>query len=654
MLAGALLSLLTQVPSPPRALDWDDFPVFVWRETHKGKPLPTELADPFGGVILMRGEEPLWARELGLTTLVWNAAGRDQLHLDADEAWRARVEGWIETKDEALLVRSPCLRAQETRAELYWTLTDTLERHGTDSRLTYVLGDEVGTTPNGDPFDLCRCELCESAWKEHAARSGLPERAPLTDEVLDTLRAGDTRGLGAWLARRRFERQTMLDLLLALRARMLGHPPYEPGIAHARREQSPLPGLLGTKGLTAFGGLDLASMGGLFEIVEPYPVNEAREALSSSGHIRNHASPIGRTGSSDAPMASLVTIFLGEETPDGAAWRLWEHWLRGGNGAVLWSDSVLERSPAHRVRLAEAVRDIRKLSELYCPRQHRDGALVYDADSISASFLRDALEDGDTWPRRTAGYQAQHGTRDRMVQSWLRLIEDCGVLPAALPLVAVRGDCAREFSFLVLPEILVLSESDLAHLEEFVAAGGKLILDGGFGWVDRSGTPWKADLTERLERSAQGRVLRAPDSLEDYLEQRFEPERAAAARSFLAPILAPFLSPPRHELKAAAVLPALDATLPWLVNRDITLPSSGLPHPVAAFLPNLTTPAERARLRALELPKADTLGGKWLHPSEGTTLRPGDAAVFHAGHFIFSVKDEALNPDPTTPPTAPR
>lgn len=630
LLLGLVLAFLPQAPAPPRVLGWDDFPVFVWREAHKGEPLPAELSEPFGGVILMRGEDPGWARERGLATLVWNVAGRDTLHLDADQAWRARVEDWIEEKDSALLVRTPCLRSAETRAELYATLAATIERHAKDPRLTYVLGDEVGTTPNGDPFDLCRCEPCEAAWRKHAEPLGLPARAPLTDEVLSELRSGTTKGLGAWLARRRFERQAVLDLLFSLRARLLEHPPYEKsGKALAHPQPRPLPGLLGTKGLTAFGGIDLASLGRLFEVVEPYPVNEAREALAAADHVATHEL-VARSGPPAEPLASLTTVFLEEETPDGAAWRLWEHWLRGGNGAVLWSDAVLARSPDHRERLAQAVDDIRKLSELYVPRHHRAGALVYDADSIAASFLRDARDDGDTWPRRSAGYQVQHGTRDRKVQSWLRLIEDCGELPVALPLENVRAECADEFGFLVLPEILVLGEVDVRHLEDFLGAGGRLIVDGGFGWVDRSGMPWGEDLVARLTRRAATRVLRAPAALADYLETRCDPEDAEHARTFLRPL---FAALPRLHPSRAALLPTLDPTFPWLVNRDVTLPTRAAPRTVAVFLPNLPHPSERAKLRHVVLPALPATEGTWLHPAEGTTLRAGDAAVFLPARF---------------------
>src|SRR5262245_24709500 len=203
-MALAALLLAVQTPAPlapqPTALGWDDFPVFVWRETYAGKPLPEELVAPFGGVILMRDEDSGWARERGLAYLVWNVAGRDALHLDADEKWNERVEQWIRTHDEKLLVREPCLNDPKTIAQMYAMLDASLAKHGTHPGLGFVLGDEVGLTPNGDPFDLCRCEFCAAKWKDYARSWGLTERPPLTDEVRQALLDDDFSTLGAWLA----------------------------------------------------------------------------------------------------------------------------------------------------------------------------------------------------------------------------------------------------------------------------------------------------------------------------------------------------------------------------------------------------------------------------------------------------------------------
>ncbi|NOT31413.1 MAG: hypothetical protein HOP15_13280 [Planctomycetes bacterium] len=623
MLLAALLFAL-QIPAPdgaapdlaaPRARGWGDFPVFVWREKYAGKPLPDELALPFGGVILMREEDSAWARERGLSYLVWNVAGRDALHLDADEAWNARVEKWIETRDEKLLVREPCLNDPATIERLYTTMDATRAKHGEHPGLGFVLGDEVGLTPNGDPFDLCRCGFCEVKWKQHARENGLPERAPLTDEVRVALLQDDHSLLGAWLALRRFNERCVRETVLNLRERGLGSVKPKHGWSSSRSLFGKIPfGLLGCGAPAAFGATRHDLCADLFDFVECYPVAEAREQLLSFPHTSVHGGH-GFAGQPSTSGATLATIFVADETPDGAAWRVWEHWLRGGRGLVLWSDSALERHPEHLARLAQAVSDIRSLMKrgIVTLLEQNGGAIVTDADSVAASFLREALMDGPTWPRRRAGYQAEHGVRERKVRSWLRWIEDAGFLPAALPLDAVQGDCASEYGFLVLPEILVVNETDVVHLEQFVAAGGTLFVDGTLGWVDRHGLPREEDLFERLRAKDPERVLRPPAELASYLDTRLAPERTGkrtAAQSLAARgswwlALEPYLGDGARAF-------------PWLAARS----QNG----AFVLLPNLTDSEQRRGLRDLEL-GMPLEQAAWIHPRNGEPLRAGDAAV---------------------------
>lgn len=637
----ALLALALQEPASPearRAMDWEDFPVFVWRTTHAGKPLPEALAEPFGGVILMRGEDSGWARERGLGYLVWNVAGRDALHLDADEAWNARVEQWIRTRDPKWLVREPCLNDPRTVEGLFTTLEATIAKHGEHPGLGFVLGDEVSLTPNGDPFDLCRCDFCEAQWKEYARKKKLPERAPLTDEVRLALLEDDFSSLGPWLARRRLDADLMEHQVLRLRERVLGlpdsgalHPGEVRRIPGAPQTRHPRVGLLGVSGSTAFGGFDLSSTAALFDFVEAYPVTDARESFLASDHVSRHGIH-GSTGPPSLPRATLATIFVASESPDGAAWRIWEHWLRGGAGVVLWSDEELERSPEHRARLAEAVRDIRALQErgIRPQLEQHGGALVLDPDSQAASFLREALLDGPSWPRRRSGYQAEHGLRERKVRSWLRLIEDCGELPVSLPLRALREDCAYEYTFLVLPETLVLDESDVLHLEQFLAGGGTLIVDGTLGWVDRKGHPWSTSVLERLRSKAPERVLAAPTGMESYLDTRLDARRGEQTRAFLRPLLE---SRPRTNLPEAVILPDLArGGVPWLVNRHVGRREAADGFTLV-MLPNLVDAAERQQLRAIDLRSVPSRDIRWIHPSDGKTLRAGDAAVFVNQHF---------------------
>src|SRR6185436_11851264 len=110
----------------------------------------------------------------------------------------------------------------KTIAELHATLATTLKKHGEHPGLGFVLGDEVSLTPNGDPFDLCRCGRCEERWAEYARAHGLSGRAPLTDEVRVSLADGDFTSLAAWLARRRFDRALVRERLEELARRVRG------------------------------------------------------------------------------------------------------------------------------------------------------------------------------------------------------------------------------------------------------------------------------------------------------------------------------------------------------------------------------------------------------------------------------------------------
>lgn len=632
MLLALLLFAPQAPPEPeaPRARGWSDFPVFVWRERYAGKPLPEELIEPFGGVILMRDEDSVWARARGLSYLVWNAAGRDALHLDADETWNTRVETWIETRDERLLVREPCLNDPATIAGLHATLARTIAKHGAHPGLGFVLGDEVSLTPNGDPFDLCRCGHCEARWKVYAEARGLPERAPLTDEVLAGLRAKDHSRLGAWMARRRFDQDRIVEVIEELSRASTRSAGWSLGGAYA--------GLLGCKGQTAFGGVALERVVGSLGLVECYPLDSARELAATTPGLWRHALH-GSTGPDDGPSTWLSTIFLGDASPAELAWSVYDAWLRGASGLVLWSDADLAGSSSDaRTRLTEAVATIRSSSFLQedgateTALRFRPGggaiAVVRDADATALSFLRDALGDGATWPRRKASYQHEHGRLERKVEGWMRLIEDCQLEPAAIALSAVCGNCrVGGLEVLVLPEVLVLGDDDIERLSAYVAGGGWLVIDGTLGWVDRDGRPRDGDgLRARLGGAHPARVLDAPSGTAQYLDTRLDLERGEELRRFVLDL------PPLVRARANEAAPARPtfsgeaARVPWLVRRSSSSPARR----EYTLLPNYeNTEKRRSLLRDLPLDGVRAPAGhelEWILPAEGKVLRAGDVA----------------------------
>ncbi len=590
MIVALLVCALIQGPDPlPDRTwrTWDDFPIFVWRQRYRGRELPEALIAPFGGTNVHRDEEASWVREKGYAFYVENAAGRDDLHLDADERWRERVEAWIATRDERLLAREPCLSDPSTIARLESTLERTLRARGGEQGLGVSLGDEVSLTPSGDPFDFCRSQHCEARWREYAAEHGWPERSPTTDETRLALAEGDSSLVGPWLARRRFHREKL--------ALLLGR------LAERAREISPATriGLMGVNAPTAFGGVDLWRVLPELDFVEVYPTSDGPALLAAAETRPRQVRPRGRSAS---------TVFLGSETPDGAAWLAWDLWLRGADALVLWSDQELEDSPAHRARLAQAVADIRGVARCFPEAARRAEvcvALAHDPDSTAVSFLRDALLDGPTWPNRRASYQRDHGTREKKVAAWLRLLEDRGLQPGSAPLQA----CARlDLEVLVLADLCVLDPGDLELLRDFVARGGVLVVDGELGWIDRSGRRWSEDPLQELARGAPEQVLQGAAGAA-LLEE-------ALARAGLEH-LRPSFAGEAAEIRWRVSLRSADGTL------------------LGAALPACATSRERAQLRSMRVEIAPPSGYAltWIHPApgegDGPPLLPaGDAALF--------------------------
>jgi hypothetical protein len=589
---------------------WAEFPIFVWlpggaRETGDDKSW-LQLVEPFGGAQLMRGEDGAWAIERGLATFVHNAPGRDELHLErSDPRWSARWEAWYERRDDALLVREPCLSAPEMRARLAGRLKESLDALPDRGCIGVSLGDEVSLTAARGPEDICLSPTCRQAWArfvESLAWLSDGERASLrdpaafsTDATRLALADGRTEALWGWLLRRRFHQEVLLGLLEEL-------------ASAARAAPGTGVGLLGIAGQSAFGGVAVERALPWLDFAECYRTLDARELLFTLREPRQRA---------------LLTVFAEPDDPAGAAWQMWEHWLRGGDGLVLWSARELERSQPLLERTARAARELRAARAVtaeFAPSP-AGVAIVHSADSVAAGWLRDALLDGATWPRRLQSWQEEHGTLERSLRAWLRLLEDCGLQPGAIPLDQVGARTAERFPLLVLNHLLVVGEPDLARLEAFLQTGGTLCVGGDLGWIDSRGRrPDRAPL-ERLRAIAPERVHAAPAGLDGYLDTRLRPGAAARAMQDAAKALLAAAGVPRAPFTIAAD----PSGLPWLRAWSES-PGGGW---ICAALPNATgAPPRSLRDQRLEIAAPDGFTVEWIHPAGGDVLPAGDAAAF--------------------------
>lgn len=582
--AGAASGLAGGDPqaAEPAAQRPAGFRALLWRS----EASVDELTRAVGGMCVLRGAVDL-ERQLEreqLDYFVFNAAGRDDLHLERErESWSGPWRAWLRDRDPARLRREPCLAAPATRERLASTLRETLASRDGPRGIGVSLGDEIGLTPGGAPHDVCQCGHCErefAQWPGRAARPWLEvdgralKLADIsTDETCRALANGATAALGPWLARREFHQDQVQRVVAEL-------------AAQCRREAPAVGvGLLGLSGRTAFAGVAVDRALEHLDFIECYGVGDARELAFT---LRN--------GSQGA----WSTVFRDARGPDATAWSAWEHWMRGGDGVVVWSDRELSAEPQLAARLTSALARIRELDvrlDDFRPRP-QGVALVHSPRSLSAAWLREAVVDGASWPNRFPSWQEQHGLYETARNAWLALSADCGAQCGSVPTDRIDERLARRFAVLVASNWLVVDDDELARVERFLSAGGALVVSGEFAWVDSAGRKCEPGLRAALSRRHPGRVIDAERGAERYGAARFDAELVERTRAVFARLgatLAPWRVPPGAR--------------PWLT----TWSGSGAAT-VGALLPVLPD-GERCEWPArLELLLDDDVECEWIHP----------------------------------------
>lgn len=573
----------------------------------------------FGATNLGRGEDATALLSAGLAFYVDNAAGRNDLHLDRSAEYERRATRWFETRDEALLERQPCLSDPRVRERLLETLAATLAP-GRDLGLGISLGDEVSWTPYGSPDDTCLCGFCREAWSAFLARqralghTSLPADFSLaqasTDRARQALADRDATTIHAWLLRRAFTQALLQSRLAELSSR-------------ARELRPGLPqGLLGMIGRTAFGGVEIERVLPRLDFAECYRVSDARELLFT---LRRQDQRV------------VQTLFFDERHPATPVWHAWESWMRGVDGLVIWSNRELLDHPDYAASLERAtlrMRELRHELPQFAPRPC-GVALVNDPHSIAFGWLVDARLDGPTWPRRLQGWQERRGSRELSLRAWLRVLEDCGAMPGALPLERVDAATVARFPLLVLNHLRVLDAAGWERLTSFVAAGGSLAVRGDLGSIDSFGRALTRPWLEELRQLAPERVFEFGPALDGYLDERME--GGVALRERVGGILRRC----KAELAPFGVRTPL-TRMPWLRTWSALDGGSFL----CAALPNLAESDEReqrvesqggaqhTRLFETRAKLAPDPGFvlQWIEPADATglelTLRAGEAAVF--------------------------
>lgn len=457
---GALLALLLAAePQDPSR----DFPAYLWRLEHQGRPLPERLLDLGLGANVERAEDAAWLVERDAPFYVGHAPGRNALHLDRDRLEVAlERSAFTASRDVRASVRVPCLSDPDTLAGLLEQLEQSVSAPHRDRADFISLGDEVSITPWGDPAETCRHPACDRAFERWVvagggARYGVAPGAvrPATDALLSS---PSPDRFGAWLAARAFQRQVLTDVLVSLAQR-----------SRELRPEVPV-GLLGAIGETAFGGVDLEGLGPHVQVLEPYRVADAVERCAT---LR----ALGR-----GPTTVLRTVFLDQLDPPGLAAELEGLLDAPVDGVVLWSDRVLAASDALTGALATGLERLRsdRGARPHRDRDPRGVAVIHSDDSLAHAFLREARGDRLSWIERLAGHQERHGSHESRRRELFDELRSNGANPGAVAIELVGSDLVERFPRLITLDLTVVSDGELAQLEVYRAAGGTLEHRGPF------------------------------------------------------------------------------------------------------------------------------------------------------------------------------
>jgi len=414
-------------------------------------------------------------RAAGLEFYAGHAVGKGILHL-RERDFQPRWDAYWEDRDPRHLQRPHCLRAPETRDDLFARLARSIKALEPHGPVAYSLDDEISITRRLVPIDFCFGPHCLAAFRtwlttRYGSVAALNERwrTDFTrwEEVLpfttDRIKRREHYmpprrwALAPWGDHRAFMDLTLASTLAGLRAR-----------ARKLGVEAPV-GFLGGQAPAPFGGYDWSRLLPAVDWVEAYDQGGAMEVVRGL-----------------APRVIRVRTYFRTGGGEGRnRWMLWKYFAHGDRGAILWSDrEVLDahgRPTAYMRGLEPA------LAALTSPEARAilplpvatDGvALYYSQPSIRFAWMEDSRRDGRTWMKRFGSHEAKHSSHYRRREAWHRLLEDAGVQYRYVDAESVAAGRGLEgVRVLVLAGVRVLGPEETRAIRGFLDDGGHVIAD---------------------------------------------------------------------------------------------------------------------------------------------------------------------------------
>ena len=406
--------------------------------------------------------------------------------------YKADRDAYATSRDRRYLVRKPCLDDPAFWDQISGRMVSLAKEQADHHPLAYDLRDEPSLGSYSSPMDYCFCPHTLRAmrqWlqKQYPSLAALNREwetsfstwddvTPLTtfeikEREQQALSGKRPENYAPWADHRAYMDFSFSNALERLRS-----------LVHEADPKAPV-GIAGAQMPSAWGGYDLWRISQSVDWIEPYDVANSRRIFRSFL----------------PPQAPVVSTFFGKDIPQlqMQAWRLM---LEGDRGAIVWDDDesrAIQKS-APGMPLTERGRGLRSVFEevrrvapdwfgLQPENDHI--AIHYSQASIRAHWMFDSREDGNTWLKRYASYEAENSRLAKVRNSFVTLVQDLGFQPDFVSYAQVEnGDLIRKgYKVLLLPQSVAMSATECRNIEAFVRAGGLVIADNMVATMDEHG-----------------------------------------------------------------------------------------------------------------------------------------------------------------------
>lgn len=226
-----------------------------------------------------------------------------------------------------------------------------------------------------------------------------------------------------------------------------------------------------------WGGYDYALLSQTVDVMEPY---DSDENLALLENFNPHVLPLLTTNAAD---------------PHGLH-TLWQEWLRGVRGVVIWDENPTLTTPDGRLTARGAAykpafaaltgrpgRTLSQATPVYDPV-----AILYSPASFRVEWMFENRPAGDAWMHSDSEKDGLAPVRTRTaLTAYAGTLAHLGLRPRYLSDAGLAAGPPRGVRLLILPHQVALSGAELRALRAFSRAGGTVVTDSEIGQTDLHG-----------------------------------------------------------------------------------------------------------------------------------------------------------------------